>query len=123
MITKAYEQQGPGDPTALPAAAGLALLALGGWLLNTARPWQKPGHPVTLGLSWTASAALMVCGVVLLARCIRAVHGTQSPYGGSYRRSHETSYGTSRGTSYEAPRGGGNDETGRGGEAPPQPAR
>ncbi|MGI5444913.1 hypothetical protein ACQEVM_04070 [Streptomyces sp. CA-243310] len=70
--------RGTGDPTALPAAAGLALLAVGGWLLTTARPWAKPGHPVTLGLGWTASVALLVCGVVLLTRCVRAVHG--APY-------------------------------------------
>lgn len=62
------------DPTAVPAAAGLGLLALGGWLLTTARPWHKPNHPVTLGLDWTASAALLICGLVLLTRCIRAVH-------------------------------------------------
>ncbi|MEU9803457.1 hypothetical protein [Streptomyces sp. NPDC051000] len=69
---------GAGDPTALPAAAGLALLAVGGWLLTTARPWAKPGHPVTLGLGWAASAALLVCGLALLARCVRTVHG--APY-------------------------------------------
>ncbi|MCJ1679292.1 hypothetical protein MTF65_18480 [Streptomyces sp. APSN-46.1] len=78
MITEPYEEQGAGDPTAVPAAAGLALLALGGWLLATARPWQRPAHPVALGLGWTASAALLVCGLVLLARCARTVH--EDPY-------------------------------------------
>ncbi|MFJ6798548.1 hypothetical protein [Streptomyces sp. NPDC091268] len=83
MITEPYEDQGAGggDPTALPAAAGLALLALGGWLLTTARPWQKPNHPVTLGLGWTASAALLLCGLLLLSRCVRSVHGpAAAPY-------------------------------------------
>ncbi|MEU9084347.1 hypothetical protein [Streptomyces sp. NPDC048357] len=75
MNPKPYESHGTGDPTAVPAALGLGLLAVGGWLLTTARPWQKPGHPLTLGLGWTASAALLVCGLVLLARCVRTVHG------------------------------------------------
>ncbi|MGW6819741.1 hypothetical protein [Streptomyces sp. NPDC055005] len=78
--------RGTGDPTALPAAAGLALLAVGGWLLTTTRPWAKPGHPVTLGLGWTASVALLVCGVVLLARCVRTVHG--APYEDLYADGH-----------------------------------
>ncbi|MCY0938793.1 hypothetical protein [Streptomyces sp. H34-S4] len=69
------------DPTAIPAAAGLGLLSLGGWLLTTTRPWQKPGSPLTLALDWTASGTLMLCGLVLLARCIRAVHRTaEAPY-------------------------------------------
>ncbi|MEV7445971.1 hypothetical protein ACFCYI_18285 [Streptomyces sp. NPDC056257] len=79
MNPKPYESHGTGDPTgdptAVAAALGLGLLAVGGWLLTTARPWQKPGHPLTLGLGWTASAALLVCGLVLLARCVRTVHG------------------------------------------------
>ncbi|MGW6570951.1 hypothetical protein ACWGAN_02080 [Streptomyces sp. NPDC054945] len=75
MNPKPYASHGAGDPTAVPAALGLALLAVGGWLLTTARPWQKPGHPLTLGLGWTASGALLVCGLVLLARCVRTVHG------------------------------------------------
>ncbi|MET9599896.1 MULTISPECIES: hypothetical protein [unclassified Streptomyces] len=75
MNPKSYESHGAGDPTAGPAALGLGLLAVGGWLLTTARPWHKPGHPLTLGLGWTASAALLLCGLVLLARCVRAVHG------------------------------------------------
>ncbi|WP_030758038.1 MULTISPECIES: hypothetical protein [unclassified Streptomyces] len=79
MNPKPYESHGAGDPTAIPAALGLALLAVGGWLLTTARPWQKPGHPLTLGLGWTASAALLVCGLVLLARCVRTVHGRPDP--------------------------------------------
>ncbi|MFF1558929.1 hypothetical protein [Streptomyces sp. NPDC058279] len=75
MITEPYERHGPGgDPTALPAAGGLALLALGGWLLTTTRPWAKPGHPVTLGLDWTASGLLLLWGLVLLTRCVRTVH-------------------------------------------------
>ncbi|MEJ8642983.1 hypothetical protein WKI68_19520 [Streptomyces sp. MS1.HAVA.3] len=28
-----------------------------------------------LGLGWTASGALLLCGLVLLARCVRTVHG------------------------------------------------
>ncbi|MGW7103540.1 hypothetical protein [Streptomyces sp. NPDC054838] len=79
MITEPYERHGSGgDPTALPAAGGLALLALGGWLLTTTRPWAKPSHPVTLGLDWTASGVLLLWGLVLLARCVRTVHAT--PY-------------------------------------------
>ncbi|MEU7602241.1 hypothetical protein [Streptomyces sp. NPDC041003] len=75
MNPKPYESHGAGDPTAVPAALGLGLLAVGGWLLTTARPWQKPGHPLTLGLGWAASGVLLVCGLVLLARCVRTVHG------------------------------------------------
>ncbi|MFI5635851.1 hypothetical protein ACIA8H_00385 [Streptomyces goshikiensis] len=75
MITEPYEDQGTGDPTAVPAAAGLALLAIGGWLLTTARPWNGPGHPVTLGVGWAASAALLLGGLALLTRCVRTVHG------------------------------------------------
>ncbi|MBP0935681.1 hypothetical protein J0X20_19080 [Streptomyces sp. KCTC 0041BP] len=74
MITEPYEDQGTGDPTAVPAAAGLALLAIGGWLLTTARPWNGPGHPVTLGVGWAASAALLLGGLALLTRCVRTVH-------------------------------------------------
>ncbi|MFG2975330.1 hypothetical protein ACGFYY_20405 [Streptomyces sp. NPDC048331] len=80
MNPKPYDSRGAGDPTAVPAALGLALLAVGGWLLTTARPWHKPGHPLTLGLGWTASGALLVCGLVLLARCVRTVHGRPDPY-------------------------------------------
>ncbi|MFJ8012773.1 hypothetical protein [Streptomyces sp. NPDC096339] len=76
MNPKPYEHDGAGDPTALPAALGLGMLAVGGWLLTTARPWQKPGHALTLGLGWTASGALLVCGLALLARCVRTVHGS-----------------------------------------------
>ncbi|MFD8631614.1 MULTISPECIES: hypothetical protein [unclassified Streptomyces] len=75
MNPKPYEHRGAGDPTALPAALGLGMLAVGGWLLTTARPWQKPGNALTLGLGWTASGALLVCGLALLARCVRTVHG------------------------------------------------
>ncbi|MCX4527440.1 MULTISPECIES: hypothetical protein [unclassified Streptomyces] len=97
MITEPYEDQGAGDPTAVPAAAGLALLAVGGWLLSTARPWQGAGSPVTLGLGWAASTALLLCGLALLARCVRTVH--------------EATYD-------DAPYG----EAGRDGETPPRPA-
>ncbi|MBT2469526.1 hypothetical protein J7E97_16980 [Streptomyces sp. ISL-66] len=85
MITRPSDEapghdRGPGDDardadrTALPAAAGLGLLSLGGWLLTTSRPWQKPGSPLTLTLDWTASGTLLICGLVLLARCVRTVH-------------------------------------------------
>ncbi|MFF4449255.1 hypothetical protein [Streptomyces sp. NPDC001502] len=79
MNPKTYASHGAGDPGAVPAALGLGLLAVGGWLLTTARPWQKPGHPLVLGLGWTASGALLVCGLVLLARCVRTVHGRPDP--------------------------------------------
>ncbi|WP_314247967.1 hypothetical protein [Streptomyces sp. DSM 40907] len=79
MNPKPYASHDAGDPTAVPAALGLGLLAVGGWLLTTARPWHKPGHPLTLGLGWTASGALLVCGLVLLARCVRTVHGRPDP--------------------------------------------
>ncbi|MGW3326025.1 hypothetical protein [Streptomyces virginiae] len=79
MNPKPYESHGAGDPTAVPAALGLGLLAVGGWLLTTARPWHKPGHPLTLSLGWTASGALLVCGLFLLARCVRTVHGRPEP--------------------------------------------
>ncbi|MET9320990.1 hypothetical protein ABZX75_12510 [Streptomyces sp. NPDC003038] len=76
------DDHGSGDPSALPAALGLGLLAAGGWLLTTARPWQKPGHPLTLGLGWAASGALLLCGLVLLARCVRSGHRAEgAPYG------------------------------------------
>ncbi|WP_329380931.1 hypothetical protein OG625_16125 [Streptomyces sp. NBC_01351] len=75
MNPEPYEDHAPGDPTALPAALGLGLLAVGGWLLTTTRPWQKPGHALTLALTWTASGALLICGLALLARCVRSVHG------------------------------------------------
>ncbi|MEU8465460.1 hypothetical protein [Streptomyces sp. NPDC029003] len=75
MSRPSYEDPGTGDPAAVPAAAGLALLAVGGWLLTTARPWHKPGHVLTLGLGWTVSGALLVSGLVLLTRCVRTVHG------------------------------------------------
>ncbi|MGW6703678.1 hypothetical protein ACWGDE_02115 [Streptomyces sp. NPDC054956] len=90
----------PADPTAVRAAAGLGLLALGGWLLTTARPWHKPSSPITLGLDWTASGALLICGLVLLTRCIRTVHGApEAPY--------EPTHGTPQ------------DQTGRTGDVPP----
>ncbi|MFI9060286.1 hypothetical protein ACIGQE_00205 [Streptomyces sp. NPDC053429] len=63
------------DPTAVPAAVGLFLLAVGGWLLNTARPWHKPGHPLTLGLGWAASLTMLLYGLLLLVRSVRTVHG------------------------------------------------
>ncbi|MEU8778011.1 hypothetical protein [Streptomyces sp. NPDC048606] len=63
------------DAAALPAAGGLALLACGGWVLTTSRPWQKTGETLALGLEWVASGSLLLSGLVLLARCVRAVHG------------------------------------------------
>lgn len=75
MIIEPYEHHGPdGDPTALPAAGGLALLALGGWLLTTTRPWAKPAHPVTLAVDWTASGVFLLWALILLTRCVRTVH-------------------------------------------------
>ncbi|MFJ4779861.1 hypothetical protein [Streptomyces sp. NPDC088762] len=74
MSTEPYEHHGTGGSTAVPAALGLCLLSVGGWLLTTARPWQKPGHPLALGLGWTASAVLLVCGLALMTRCVRRVH-------------------------------------------------
>ncbi|MFI5621279.1 hypothetical protein [Streptomyces sp. NPDC051567] len=99
------EDPGSGDRTAAPAALGLFLLAVGGWLLTTTRPWQKPGDPLTLGLGWTASAVLLLCGLVLVARSVRAAHRLPDP---------------ARGTSY--PAGGspsGEDPAGPGGPTPP----
>lgn len=75
MHLKPYEKHGAGDPAAVPAALGLGLLAVGGWLLTTARPWHRPGHALALGLNWTASGAMLLCGLVLLVRCARTVHG------------------------------------------------
>ncbi|MFD6969375.1 hypothetical protein [Streptomyces sp. NPDC059979] len=85
MNPKPYAHDGAGDPTAVPAALGLGLLAVGGWLLTTVRPWQKPGNPLVLGLGWTASGALLLCGLVLLARCVRTVHGRPDRDGGADR--------------------------------------
>ncbi|MET9886399.1 hypothetical protein ABZZ20_25335 [Streptomyces sp. NPDC006430] len=104
MITEAYEDHGTagadgtGDPTAVPAATGLFLLAVGGWLLNTTRPWHKPGHPITLGLGWAVALALLLWGLVLLTRCVRTVHGSR-----------------------QAPYEGGTDAAGRTGKHPPRP--
>ncbi|MFD9411097.1 hypothetical protein ACFWBN_29295 [Streptomyces sp. NPDC059989] len=81
MSTKPYEYHGTGGGAAVPAALGLCLLAVGGWLLTTARPWQKPGHPLTLGLGWSASGVLLICGLVLMARCVRTVHGADAEPG------------------------------------------
>lgn len=74
MNLKPYENHGAGDPTAVRAALGLGLIAVGGWLLTTARPWHKPAPALTLALAWTASSAMLLCGLVLLARCARTVH-------------------------------------------------
>ncbi|MFE9563663.1 hypothetical protein ACFYM0_21420 [Streptomyces sp. NPDC006487] len=99
-MTPSPSDEAPGaGPTAAPAAAGLGLLSLGGWLLTTTRPWQKPGSPLTLTLDWTASGTLMLCGLVLLTRCIRQVHGTAEP-------ARESPYETPREASYETPREG-----------------
>ncbi|WP_420079943.1 hypothetical protein ACN6AT_16145 [Streptomyces sp. JL4002] len=75
MGTPPYEHRGAGDPTAVRGALGLALLAVGGWVLTTARPWQKPGSALVLGAGWTVSAVLLLGGLALLARCVRTVHG------------------------------------------------
>ncbi|AQT73853.1 MULTISPECIES: hypothetical protein [Streptomyces] len=86
--TRPYEPREAGeagDPTAARAALGLGLLAVGGWLLNIARPWQKPGHALVLAAGWTVSGALLVCGLVLLARCVRTVHGSPDPEGRGIR--------------------------------------
>ncbi|MCX5376587.1 hypothetical protein [Streptomyces sp. NBC_00091] len=77
MSRPSYEDHGSGDPAAVPAALGLGLLSVGGWLLTTTRPWQKPGNPLTLGIGWTVSGALLLSGLVLLARCVRTVHAGQ----------------------------------------------
>ncbi|MFD5420699.1 hypothetical protein ACFWJT_22075 [Streptomyces sp. NPDC127069] len=69
------EEDGDHEDTALPAALGLCMLAVGGWLLTTARPWHKPGTPLTLGLGWAVSGALLLAGLSLLTRCVRTVHG------------------------------------------------
>ncbi|MEU9108858.1 hypothetical protein AB0D54_31950 [Streptomyces xanthophaeus] len=74
------------DRTAARAALGLGLLALGGWLLTTARPWDKPGHPLVLGLGWTASAALLLCGLALVAHSVRAVHTAPDGSGAQERQ-------------------------------------
>ncbi|MFF3212485.1 hypothetical protein ACFYYB_17675 [Streptomyces sp. NPDC002886] len=84
-------------PGSAPAAAGLGMLSLGGWLLTTTRPWQKPGSPLTLSLEWTTSGTLMLCGLVLLARCVRQVHGASEP-------EREAPDGPPDGIAYGAPR-------------------
>lgn len=90
-MTPSPSDEAPGGgPTAAPAAAGLGLLSLGGWLLTTTRPWRKPGSPLTLTLDWTTSGTLMLCGLVLLTRCIRRVHGPEEPAREApYETSHE----------------------------------
>ncbi|MFJ9645045.1 hypothetical protein ACWEPM_12240 [Streptomyces sp. NPDC004244] len=75
---------GPGDDgltdaTALPSTAGLFLLAVGGLLLTTTRPWDKPGHPALLALVWAAALAMLAHGAALTARCVRAVHAADAP--------------------------------------------
>ncbi|MET9463421.1 hypothetical protein ABZY44_01120 [Streptomyces sp. NPDC006544] len=85
LAAQAAQTAQTADPTSLPAAAGLGLLSLGGWLLTTSRPWQKPGSPLTLTLDWTASATLLLCGLLLLARCVRTVHRpAAAPYAVPY---------------------------------------
>lgn len=106
-MTTSPSDEAPGGG-AVPAAAGLGLLSLGGWLLTTTRPWQKPGSPLTLTLDWTASGTLMVCGLVLLTRCIRLVHGSaaepgqEAPHEAPREIAHEIPYEIP----YEAPREG-----------------
>ncbi|MER5485090.1 hypothetical protein ABT024_17950 [Streptomyces sp. NPDC002812] len=92
MTTSPSDEAPDAGAGAVPAAAGLGLLSLGGWLLTTTRPWQKPGSPLTLTLDWTASGTLMVCGLVLLTRCIRLVHSTpEPPQGAPQGAPHEPS--------------------------------
>ncbi|MFD3679850.1 hypothetical protein [Streptomyces sp. NPDC058613] len=109
MSARPHEYPRGGDPTAVPAALGLGFLAVGGWLLATARPWQKPGSALSLGLGWSASAVFLLCGLVLLTRCVRAVHRAGDAAGGPQESPHGGPYG---------PRYG---ETGRTGETPPRP--
>ncbi|MEV7726970.1 hypothetical protein AB0P15_19755 [Streptomyces sp. NPDC087917] len=77
MSRAPYEDHGTGENAAVPAAGGLALLALGGWLLTTSRPWQRPGETMTLSLEWGVSGALLLSGLALLARCVKTVHGAE----------------------------------------------
>ncbi|MFD5145623.1 hypothetical protein [Streptomyces sp. NPDC058401] len=93
MTTSPSDETPGAGAGAVPAAAGLGLLSLGGWLLTTTRPWQKPGSPLTLTLDWTASGTLMLCGLVLLTRCIRQVHGPDAP---ASEPAYETPYETPR---------------------------
>ncbi|CAM5540761.1 hypothetical protein SAVIM338S_04293 [Streptomyces avidinii] len=128
MITRpSDEAPGPGrgpardtpdaDRTALPAAAGLGLLSLGGWLLTTSRPWQKPGSTLTLTLDWTASGTLLICGLMLLTRCVRTVHRPPAaPYESPYAAPREAPHEPPREAPYEPPR----DHPAE--DPPPQPA-
>ncbi|MDJ0381462.1 hypothetical protein [Streptomyces sp. G-G2] len=63
------------DATAVAAAVGLGLLALGGWLLTTTRPWNRPDGPAVLALYWGSALSVLLCGLVLLRRGVHAVHG------------------------------------------------
>ncbi|MET9700813.1 hypothetical protein ABZY31_28415 [Streptomyces sp. NPDC006529] len=65
----------PDDPTAVAAAVGLGLLALGGWLLTTTRPWTRPDGPAVLALYWGSALVVLLCGLVLLRRGVHSVHG------------------------------------------------
>ncbi|MFI5986598.1 hypothetical protein ACIBEA_37785 [Streptomyces sp. NPDC051555] len=70
-----YDRASVPDATALAAAAGLGLLALGGWLLTTTRPWTRPDGPAVLALYWGSSLAVLLCGLLLIRRGVHAVHG------------------------------------------------
>ncbi|MFJ7271291.1 hypothetical protein ACIQV3_32390 [Streptomyces sp. NPDC099050] len=105
-MTTSPSGEAPGSgPGSTPAAAGLGMLSLGGWLLTTTRPWQKPGSPLALTLEWTASGTLMLCGLLLLARCVRQIHGApgperEAPREGPYEAPYEVPYEAP----YEVPR-------------------
>ncbi|MER5733021.1 hypothetical protein ABT084_32595 [Streptomyces sp. NPDC002138] len=66
------------DATAVAAAVGLGLLALGGWLLTTTRPWTRPDGPAVLALYWGSSLGVLLCGLLLVRRGVHAVHGSDA---------------------------------------------
>ncbi|MFJ3925569.1 hypothetical protein [Streptomyces sp. NPDC090022] len=69
----------PDGRTGLLAALGLGLFALGGWLINTTRPWNRPFDLTLLLTGWGLSLAALAAGVVLTLACVRAVHRTPDP--------------------------------------------